>query len=85
LRWQICTFWSEKKREVLTEFRDLEDNYTFIKLHQKQMTIQAAFIIPEINVTLNKRVNDQLSVFTVEMLAIILVWLLNSKARQTKC
>jgi len=49
------------------------------------MTIQAAFIIPEINVTLNKRVNDKLSVFPVEMLAIILVWLLNSKARQTKC
>lgn len=46
--------------------------------------VGAAFIIPEINVMLNKRVNDKLSVFTGEMLAILLAleWVENSKTRK---
>ena len=43
--------------------------------------VGAAFIIPETNVMLNKRVNDKMSVFTGEMLAILLAleWVENSR------
>jgi len=41
------------------------------------------FIIPKVNVMLNKRINDKMSVYTGEMLAILLAleWVENSRSR----
>lgn len=80
----------QKKERSIDRFqvtRYLEEHYSvFIQIYTdasktENNRVGAAFIIPELNVMLNKRVSDHLSVFTGELLAILLAleWVENNK------